>query len=202
MFQKFAIYYSTVSNLRQYGQQLHNIYYYFILIFSLFITDISLSVFSSLSSLFVFHSTPITNGHHLTPLTICLLYSASGSFIFPFCFFPFMFFGCGLMDGLGNGWVRMGKLVVGGFGGYSSGWVEFHGLWDMAVGGLRWADRWWVGYGSGWVEMVMGRSVVVGGSTGDGRISDGESMVVPISVLICFCLCFSVLVVDSAAVVG
>ena len=50
--------------------------------------------------------------------------------------------------------------------------------------------------------MVMGRSVVVGGSTGDGRISDGKSMVVPISVLICFCLCFSVLVVDSAAVVG
>ena len=59
-----------------------------------------------------------------------------------------------------------------------------------------------MGYGGGWVEMVMGRSVVVGGSTGDGRISDGESMVVPISVLICFCLCFSVLVVDSAAVVG
>ena len=50
--------------------------------------------------------------------------------------------------------------------------------------------------------MVMGGSVVVGGSAGDGRISDGESMVVPISVLICFCLCFSVLVVDSAAVVG
>ena len=54
--------------------------------------------------------------------------------------------------------------------------------------------------------MVMGRSVVVGGSAGDGqidggRISDGESVVVPISVLICFCLCFSVLVVDSAAVV-
>ena len=63
-----------------------------------------------------------------------------------------------------------------------------------------------MGYGGGWVEMVMGRSVVVGGSAGDGqidggRISDGESVVVPISVLICFCLCFSVLVVDSAAVV-
>ena len=28
----------------------------------------------------------------------------------------------------------------------------------------------------------------------------GESVVVPISVLICFCLCFSALVVDSAAV--
>ena len=65
-----------------------------------------------------------------------------------------------------------------------------------------------MGYGGGWVEMVMGRSVVVGGSAGDGRIigggriSDGESVVMPISVLICFCLCFSVLVVDSAAVVG
>ena len=63
-----------------------------------------------------------------------------------------------------------------------------------------------MGYGGGWVEMVMGKSVVVGGSAGDGqigggRISDGESVVVPISVLICFCLCFSVLVVNSAAVV-
>ena len=30
-----------------------------------------------------------------------------------------------------------------------------------------------MGYGSGWVEMVMGGSVVVGGSAGDGRISGG-----------------------------
>ena len=64
-----------------------------------------------------------------------------------------------------------------------------------------------MGYGGGWVEMVMGGSVVVGGSAGDGRIgggriSDGESVVVPISILICFFFCFSVLVVDSAAVVG
>ena len=64
-----------------------------------------------------------------------------------------------------------------------------------------------MGYGGGWVEMVMGRSVVVDGSAGDGRIgggriSDGESVVVPISILICFFFCFSVLVVDSAAVVG
>ena len=64
-----------------------------------------------------------------------------------------------------------------------------------------------MGYGGGWVEMVMGRSVVVGGSAGDGRIGggrigDGKSVVVLISVLICFCLCFSVLVVDSTAVVG
>ena len=39
----------------------------------------------------------------------------------------------------------MGKSTVGGFGGYGGGWVEFHGLWDMAVDGLGWADRWWVG---------------------------------------------------------
>ena len=47
----------------------------------------------------------------------------------------------------------------------------------------------------------------MGGSAGDGRIgggriSDGESVVVPISILICFFFCFSVLVVDSVAVVG
>ena len=64
-----------------------------------------------------------------------------------------------------------------------------------------------MGYGGGWVEMVMGGSVVMGGSAGDGRIGDGrigdgESVVVPISILICFCLCFSVLVVDLATVVG
>ena len=52
-----------------------------------------------------------------------------------------------------------------------------------------------MGYGGGWVEMVMGRSVVVGRSAGDGRIGggrigDGELMVVPIFVLIYFCLCF------------
>ena len=57
-----------------------------------------------------------------------------------------------------------------------------------------------MGYGGGWVEMVMGRSVVVGGSAGDGQIgggqiSDGESVVVPISILIYFCLCFSIFVV-------
>ena len=71
------------------------------------------------------------------------------------------------VGGYGGGWVEMGRSMVGGFG-----------LWVMA----------------------MGRSVVVGGLASDGqidggRISDGESVVVPISVLICFCLCFSVLVV-------
>ena len=64
-----------------------------------------------------------------------------------------------------------------------------------------------MGYGGGWVK--MGRSVVggfglwvmvVGESVAVGGRLVGESVVVPISVLICFCLCFSVLVVDSAAV--
>ena len=59
--------------------------------------------------------------------------------------------------------------------------------------------------------MVMGESMVVGGSAGGrigggriggGQIGDGKSVVVPISVLICFCLCFSILVVDLAAIVG
>ena len=66
----------------------------------------------------------LTKDHHSTPPIICLLYSASGSFFFfPFFFFPFTFFSCGL----GNGWVWMGRSMVGGFG-----------LWVMAVGGLRW----------------------------------------------------------------
>ena len=33
-----------------------------------------------------------------------------------------------------------------------------------------------VGYGGGWVEMVMGGSVVVGGSVGDGRIGGGADL--------------------------
>ena len=71
--------------------------------------------------------------------------------------------------------------------------------WVMAVGGLRWADRWWVGSGCGLWRWVGGDG---DGRIGGGRISDGESVVVPISILICFFFCFSVLVVDSAAVVG
>ena len=31
-----------------------------------------------------------------------------------------------------------------------------------------------MGYGGGWVEMVMGGSVVVGGSVSDGRIGGGR----------------------------
>ena len=36
----------------------------------------------------------------------------------------------GLDGQIDGGWVR----VMG----YGGGWVEFHGLWVMAVGGLRW----------------------------------------------------------------
>ena len=141
MCQMFATCYSTVSNLRWYGHQLQNIYCYFIPVFSLLIIDISLFVFSSLcslsslSSLFIFHSTPITKGHHLTPsisLKTTTRHRRSSVFsiplrvlffFFPFFIFPFTFFSCGL----GNGWVWMGRSMVGGFG-----------LWVMAVGGLRW----------------------------------------------------------------
>ena len=102
-----------------------NLYYYFIYFFSLLITNISLSSssLSSLSSLFLFHSTPITKGHHLTPpisqkLPLDTTDHLSSLFCFGFFFFSFLFtfFGCGLMCGLGNGWVWMGRLVVGGFG--------------------------------------------------------------------------------------
>ena len=45
--------------------------------------------------------------------------------------------------GNGSGWVEMCRSVVGRFG-----------LWVMAVGGLRWADRWWVGSGCGLWQWV------------------------------------------------
>jgi len=65
----------------------------------------------------------LTKDHHSTPQTIYLLYSASGSFFFLFSFFVHIF------------WLWFdGWVVVGGFE-----------LWLMAMGGLRWVDRWWVG---------------------------------------------------------
>ena len=155
----FATCYSTVSNLRQYGQQLQNIYCYFILVFSLLIIDISLSLSSHLyllSHLCLLYSSSIARqspkattwchqSHQRPPLDVTDHLSSLFCFDF-FFFFSFTDFGCGLMGGLGNGWVRMGRLVVGGFG-----------LWAMAVGGLRWwwVDQWW------WVGwLVMGESVV------------------------------------------
>ena len=63
---------------------------------------------------------------------------------------------------------------------------------SSAVSGLRsrWADQWW------WVsQLVMGKLMV--GELVMGELLVGESLVVSISVLICFCFwfCFSVLVV-------
>ena len=104
--------YSTISNMRRYGQQLQK---FILLFYLLFLSPhhryLSLSVFSSmsslssLSSLFLFHNTPITKGHHhSTPPIIYLPCLASCSFLllfFPFFFFSFSFFGCGLMGGFG-----------------------------------------------------------------------------------------------------
>ena len=57
-----------------------------------------------------------------------------------------------------------------------------------------------MGYGGGWVEMVMGRSVVVGGSTGDGRIGGGVDLFSDLFLFFCFGGCD--LMVDLAMVVG
>ena len=89
--------------------------------------------------------------------------------------------------GYGGRWFKIGRSVMGGFV-----------LWVMVVG-----------YGGGWVEMVIGKLVVVGGSTGDRVV--GESMMANrwwchlcfdlfLSLFFCFGGCD--LVVDSAAVVG
>ena len=89
-----AHHYSTISNMSRYRQQLKKFIYYFIYFISLspYHRYLSLSVFSSLYSLFLFHNTLITKGHHSTLSIICLLYSASGSFFFSFFLFSFFFF--------------------------------------------------------------------------------------------------------------
>ena len=105
-----------------------NLYYYFIYFFSLLITNISLSSssLSSLSSLFLFHSTPITKGHHLTPpisqkLPLDATDHLSSLFCFGFFFFFFSFFlFCSLF-----------LAVV-----WCVGW---------AMSGFGWVDWWWVG---------------------------------------------------------
>ena len=106
--------------------------------FSLSSSQISLSLsvfsslfsFSSLSSLFVFHSTPITNGRSMPPISpktttrrrrpsvFSISLRVLFFFFFPFFFFLFTFFGCGLMDG------------------------------------FEWADWWWVGSGCGLWQWV------------------------------------------------
>ena len=155
MFQKYATCYITVSNLRRYRQQWQNIYYYFIP-FYLSSSQISLSfhllVFIfSLISIFSIHL-PQHADHQWPPLDASD--HLSSLFRFKFFYFYFFLFSVHVFWLWFDGLVRMGKLAVGGFGGYGGGWVGFHRLWDMAVGGLRWADRWWVG------RLVMGESVM------------------------------------------
>ena len=142
---QYSLKYETVQTIMAkyillfYSHLLSPHHRYLSLRFLIFVFSL-ISVFSICLPQHVDHQRPpldtvdLTKDHHSMPLTICLLYSALGSFFFfffsfffTFFFFPFTFFGGGLMGGLGDGWVRMGKLVVGGFG-----------LWVMVVGGLRW----------------------------------------------------------------
>ena len=59
-----------------------------------------------------------------------------------------------------------------------------------------------VGYGGGWVEMVMGGSVVVGGSAGDGRIGGGADLCSDLFLFLFFCFGGCDLMVDSTVFVG
>ena len=131
---------SNVCNMLQYRLKFKmvqtSITKYILLFYSRFLSPhhryLSLSVFSSLcslsslSSLFIFHSTPITKGHHLTPLIslkTTTRHRRSSVFSIPlrvlFFFFLFSFF-------------RSHFLVVG-----------------WAMGGFGCADQWWVGLGCG-----------------------------------------------------
>ena len=67
---------------------------------------------------------PLDAADHLSSLFCFGFFFFFSFFLFPVHFFWLWF----------DGWVRMGRLVVGGFE-----------LWVMAMGGLRCADRWWVG---------------------------------------------------------
>ena len=132
-------YYSTISNMRRYRQQLQKFILLFYLLFlSPHHISLSLSLSLSLSSNLCLLS-------HL-----CLLYSSSTTrrspkattrcrrssvfsfplqvlFFFPFFLFPFTFFGCGLMGGLGDG-----------FG------VLLWGFWCETVVGRMWVGCWWL----------------------------------------------------------
>ena len=124
------------------------IYIVILFLFSLSSSQISLSSssLSSLSSLFVFHSTPITKGHHSTsPISPKATTRHHRSFVFSILLQVFFF------------------LVV----------VVVHVFWLWFD---RWVGQWVSSDGQisgGWVEMVIGGLVVVGGSAGDGRIGDG-----------------------------
>ena len=136
MCQTFATCYSTLIILARYGQQLHNIYYYFIPVFSLVITDISLSPSSHLCLLylsFTAHQSPMATtqrcwSHQRPPLDAADHLSSlfRFEFFFSFFFFPFTFFGCGLM---------------GEFGWANRWWVGSVG--DRQLSGGGWVSWWW-----------------------------------------------------------
>ena len=89
----------TLSNMKAYGEMCYNFNEIFIL-FSLIPLLVSSSFFSQtpISSL-ISMPTPTTTHHFHANLSLAVV---------------FFFFGCGLMGGLGNGWLRMD---IGG------GWV-------------------------------------------------------------------------------
>ena len=101
---------STLSNMKAYGEMCYNFNEFFIL-FSLIPLLVSSSFFSQtpINSL-ISMPTPTPTHHFHTDLSLAVV------FLFSF------FFGCGLMGGLGNGWLRMDRLVVGG----SDGQIGVH----------------------------------------------------------------------------
>ena len=121
--------YNIVSNMRRYRKQLQK---FILLFYLLFLSPhhkyLALFVFSLISVFSI--PLPQHANHQRPPLDAADLAKATTwrhrSFVFSillwvlfflFFFFSFLFtfFGCGLMCGLGNEWVWMGRLVVGGF---------------------------------------------------------------------------------------
>ena len=107
---------NIVSNMRRYRQQLQK---FILLFYLLFLSPhhkyLALFVFSLISVFSI--PLPQHADHQRPPLDTTDHLSSLFCFGFFFFFsFLFTFFGCGLMCGLGNGWVWMGRLVVGGFG--------------------------------------------------------------------------------------
>ena len=102
---------STLSNMKAYGEMCYNFNEFFIL-FSLIFLLISSSFFFSItdpiSHPLIFSSSPsiLFHAHAHTNADASLPRQSLSSCGFSFFFF---FFGCGLMGGLGMGWVRMGK---------------------------------------------------------------------------------------------
>ena len=109
---------SSLSNMKAYGEICYKFNEFFLL-FSLISLSISSSFFlkhrSSISHPLIFSSSPsiLFHAHAHTNTDASLPRRSLSSCGFSFFFF---FFGCGLMGGLGNGWLWMDRSVVGGFG--------------------------------------------------------------------------------------